>query len=53
MDVYEVWGIAAGRGTTKEAAPGAFTVREYRTEVPKNDWREIISITKSKTEVTE
>lgn len=48
-DKYEVWGIAAGRGSTKEAAPGAFTVREYSGDIPERDWRVIIS--KQKTEV--
>jgi hypothetical protein len=44
----EVWGIAAGRGTTKEAARGAFTFREYKDieecEKVKGDWLEIVCI---------
>ena len=42
-----VWGIAAGVHSTTEAAPGAFTWREYKcskVEIPVNDWRTIISI---------
>jgi len=39
-----VWGLAAGRGTTKEAARGAFTTREYEGEVPAADWLDIIGI---------
>ena len=43
-----IWGLAAGRGTTKEAAPGAFTWREYKTgDIPHTDWLEIISIEKA------
>jgi len=52
--VIEVWGIAAGRGSTADAAPGAFTCRLYRwnsgrhgesadSPVPENDWRVILS----------
>ena len=41
-----VWGVAAGRGSTKDAAPGAFTWQEYpgRSAVPREDWRAIIII---------
>jgi len=43
-----VWGLAAGRGTTSDAARGAFTCREYPSEadIPKRDWLEIIKIEK-------
>jgi hypothetical protein len=43
-----VWGLAAGRGTTSEAARGAFTWREYASEadIPKRDWLEIVTIKK-------
>lgn len=43
-----VWGIAAGFGSTKDAARGAFTWREYPTEqkIPRQDWIEIIKITR-------
>ena len=46
---WEIWGIASGRGTTKGAAPGAFTVREYttlqdaRSSIANGDWRHIVS----------
>ena len=41
-----VWGLAAGRRTTKEAAPGALAWREYadRSAIPRDDWRVIIAI---------
>jgi hypothetical protein len=41
-----VWGVAAGSGTTKDAARGAFTWREYASEagVPQRDWLEILKI---------
>jgi len=41
-----VWGLAAGRGTTKEAARGAFTWRQYasRESIPAGDWLEILAI---------
>ena len=46
--MVEVWGIAAGRRTTKEAARGAFTFREYKGieewEKAKGDWLQIVSI---------
>jgi hypothetical protein len=42
-----IWGLAAGRGSTKEAALGALTVKEYQTpeEADKalNDWQVILS----------
>lgn len=43
-----VWGLAAGRGTTSDAARGAFTWREYASEkeIPRTDWQQIISIEK-------
>jgi hypothetical protein len=46
--MVEVWGIAAGRRTTKEATSGAFTTREYRGteewEKAKEDWLQIVCI---------
>ena len=46
--IFEVWGIAASRRTTKEAASGAFTTREYRGaeewEKAKADWLQIFCI---------
>jgi hypothetical protein len=46
-----VWGLAAGRGSTSEAARGAFTCREYTTqtvayeiEIPRQDWLKITFI---------
>ncbi len=42
--VVEVWGLAAGIGSTKEAARGAFTWRAYKGEVPRQDWFKIIKI---------
>ncbi len=45
--IYRVWGTAEGIGSTKEAAPGAFTWKEYDSpNYPKKDWRYIISIEK-------
>jgi hypothetical protein len=43
-----VWGLAAGRGSTREAARGAFTWREYASEsdIPRPDWLVIINIEK-------
>jgi hypothetical protein len=43
-----VWGLAAGRGSTSAAAPGAFTWREYAgdTDIPRQDWLHIIKIEK-------
>jgi len=43
-----VWGLAAGRGSTSEAAHGAFTWREYANEqdIPRPDWLHIIKIEK-------
>jgi len=45
-----VWGLAAGRGTTKDAAPGAFTWCEYesRAAIPTQDWRTIIAISRAR-----
>ena len=43
--MVEVWGLAAGRNSTKEAARGALTWRHYEPgNVPKEDWLQIISI---------
>jgi hypothetical protein len=44
-----IWGLAAGRGTTKDAARGAFTWREYAGEkdIPRSDWLQIICIEKN------
>ena len=42
MKKYRVWGLASGRGSTKGAARGAFTCREYEGEIPRQDWLEII-----------
>jgi hypothetical protein len=41
-----VWGIAASRGTTKAAARGALTWREYasREAISAADWLEILAI---------
>jgi hypothetical protein len=41
-----VWGLAAGRGSTRRAAPGALCWREYpgRGVLPENDWRVIIAM---------
>ena len=41
-----VWGLAAGRGSTGNAARGAFTWREYASEsdIPRRDWLDIIKI---------
>jgi len=44
QNIYQVWGLAAGRRTTVDAARGAFTFREYKNEIPKGDWLEIIGI---------
>jgi hypothetical protein len=46
-----VWGIAAGRGTTKAAARGALTWREYasREVIPDGDWLEILAIEEGST----
>jgi hypothetical protein len=42
-----IWGLAAGRGSTKKAARGALTVKEYQTreEADKalKDWQVILS----------
>lgn len=43
--MVEVWGIAKGCNSTKEAASGAFTWRRYEPgSVRKEDWLQIISI---------
>lgn len=45
-----VWGLAAGHGTTKAAARGAFTFRDYpsRAEATRawvdGDWLEVMEI---------
>jgi hypothetical protein len=45
MKTETVWGLAAGVQTTKNAARGAFTVREYPAgKVPEKDWLRIIAI---------
>ena len=46
-----VWGLAAGCGTTKDAARGAFTWREYasRASIPDGDWLEILAIEEAST----
>jgi len=44
--MVRIWGLAAGRRSTKDAAPGAFTWREYPTpqaaREAEPDWRVII-----------
>jgi len=47
-DAVEVWGIAAGRGTTAKAARGALCVRSYAAEkaIPKSDWLHFLVIRK-------
>ena len=43
--MVEVWGLAAGCNSTKEAARGAFTWRHYELgSVRKEDWLQILSI---------
>ena len=44
-----VYGLATGRGTTKGAAYGAFTGREYESvaAVPKRDWLAIVAVGKA------
>lgn len=46
--MVRVWGIASGRRTTKDAAPGAFTWREYPSmaaaKEAERDWRRIITV---------
>ena len=43
-----IWGLAAGRGSTREAARGAFTVRDYPSlqaaQDAQGDWLEIAVI---------
>ena len=47
--IFRVWGIAEGIGSTKDAAAGAFTWKEYdKPDIPKRDWRAIIAIEKDK-----
>ena len=42
--MIEVWGLAAGRNSTKEAARGAFTWRYYEPgNIRKEDWLLIMS----------
>ena len=49
--IVEVWGVAAGRDSTKEAAKGSFTWRHYEPGcVRKEDWLIIISIREVTTE---
>ena len=44
--MIRIWGIAWGRGTTQDAAIGAFTWRDYTTEEKANqaerDWQVIL-----------
>ena len=46
QSAVRVWGLAAGRGTTKDAVRGAFTWQEYRdrASIPRRDWRRILII---------
>jgi len=48
--MVRVWGTAAGKGSTKEAARGAFTWREYPTRdaarAAAGDWLAIAAIEK-------
>ena len=41
-----VWGLAAGKGTTQEAAAGALAWRHYpdRNAIPREDWQVIIAV---------
>lgn len=42
---FEVWGLAAGRKSTKDAARGAFTWQRYKTpNFDKKDWLMIVSV---------
>ena len=42
---FEVWGLAAGRKSTKYAARGAFTWQRYKTpNFDKTDWLMIVSV---------
>jgi hypothetical protein len=46
-ETVTVWGIAAGRRTTKEAARGAFTARTYPVkdwDKNREDWLSILAI---------
>uniref|UniRef100_A0A6M3J182 Uncharacterized protein n=1 Tax=viral metagenome TaxID=1070528 RepID=A0A6M3J182_9ZZZZ len=49
MEGIRAWGIAAGRRSTKNAAAGAFTWREYEEDnFPKDDWITILLVEKIK-----
>lgn len=51
--MIEVWGLAAGRNSTKEAAKGAFTWRHYEPgNVRKEDWLIIMSTREVMVDVT-
>ena len=41
-----VWGLAAGKGTTQEAAAGALAWRHYpdRQTIPRDDWQVILFV---------
>jgi hypothetical protein len=40
-----VWGVAAAHGSTRDAARGAFTWREYPDgRIPQEDWLQIITV---------
>ena len=41
-----VWGLAAGKGTTQEAAAGALAWRHYtnRQSIPREDWQAILVV---------
>lgn len=47
--INRVWGLATGRGSTKGAARGAFTWREYPsgTTIPVGDWMNILRVEKN------
>jgi len=48
MKIVTVWGLAAGRGSTKDAARGALTCRDYPEDnIPQADWLKILYITGS------
>ncbi len=45
MKIVTVWGLAGGRGSTKGAARGAFTCRDYPADnIPGADWLAILYI---------
>lgn len=48
----EVWGLAAGRGSTEGAARGAFAVENYPDEasIPREDWQRILYVVPRETE---